>query len=249
MEILKNEIVKATFMKAREINRNELKNSCVMLLISVGNPYYEGEKLQATLKLINSSFNKCVLTLGDSLQRHNILAEKNISLEEARNIANHFGDEWLVRNEKYYRQLKINYEIVRWDKWLFDPDFSSSMLQINNLYNENVEYKATFDASISEYIKRIISRSPELNSKSIIKQYSAMCLNYLKEECAVMLLWANEFHPYTVYPSLLSPAMIKTRELLISPIYNEILKPLSLRFKRYTTPVLVSSKHYAANAV
>ena len=59
------------------------------------------------------------------------------------------------------------------------------------------------------------------------------CLQYLKEECSVMCLWAMEKYDFEVYPSGRNRSMEATHKRLIKPANPNLLKIVGIRFKKH----------------
>ena len=77
-----NTLVKVTF-RCSEQDKADMVDSDCILHISVGQEYHEGEKLIATMDLINETFRSCTIMLCDTLQRHTLkLSYPNLSDDE-----------------------------------------------------------------------------------------------------------------------------------------------------------------------
>jgi hypothetical protein len=185
--------------------KDYLKCKSCVVSISVGSQAHEGEKFRATIKMVNKYFQKCIIVMGDTLQRHTMASNfVDKTADDLRNLSEHLGDEWLGRNfEAIKDELKIPYEIVRWDHWLNDDKFPGHLEIVKNLYTTNQEFKSSVDETIEEFMKRYKSRNPNLNEQKII----ANSLNYLLEECACMLQLIDLGYDYEVYTSKRTRAM------------------------------------------
>jgi len=117
------------------------KRSTCRLLVSVGRPYHEEEKLDATINWINQNFEKSVICVGDIAHRHNYVAE-GFSPEEAKAISEHDGDLWLQRNKGKLQNLDIPYNVIRWEHWLQHEDFPGRLEKLNRLFKENPFFEA-----------------------------------------------------------------------------------------------------------
>ena len=226
--------LKATF-RHNVVNHKKLyPKSSVILAISAGQEYHENEKLLATINLINRvGFKKCTIMLGDTLQRHNIFLEKNTNMEEAHRDGRKLGDEWLQRNERFYKKLQIPYEIIRWDEWLSHRDYQKHRAKIDHLFENNEEFRLGFLNSINQFIDRYKKHSHGSDDLFDHQKVFSLCLEYLKEECAIIMpLWAQHSYNFIIYPSSMLDAMRVTFEKLVEPFHQNVLHWLSLRFKR-----------------
>lgn len=221
-----NRIVKASFRDCPLNDRKLFKQSHCLLPISVGQPVHEGKKLIATLKLINASFNKCTILIGDTLQRHNLQFSLGLSEDEARKKSKELGDAWLERNSFLITEnLKITHFISRWNEWLDCSGFAERFTAVENLYLKNNNFRLSLDYTVHEYIQR--------NSLDDTEKAEELCLTYLKEECAIFPVWAEAHYDFEVYPSGRNEAMKAAYDYLVKPQNPLFLKPVALRFKKY----------------
>jgi len=229
--------LKVSFANCPIPNRREVfrKSSCI-LSISVGQTLskHEGEKFLATIKLVNASFKTCTVLIDDTVQRHTLKMDSNESDEKLYETSLRLGDEWFHRNKSSYDQLTIPHALLRWDYWLAHPDYSRERKIIDELYSNNYDYQAAMHTTIREYLARNSGRLVQNNGIDSESAF-AYCLEYLKEECAVMCLRAQEEYGYDfdVYPTGRSAVMQATHTLAILPRYPNTIVSVSLRFKKY----------------
>jgi len=180
-------------------DKDFLKSKSCIVSISVGGAAHEGEQFKATLNMVNARFKKCLIIMGDTLQRHNIaMTNSELDATEACNLAKLRGDEWLQRNEPtILNELHIPYKIIRWNHCVDSDAFHGNLEKTKKLYDNNMLFKAAVHEVIEEFISRYTKRIPTLNKQSII----AHSLDYFLEECACMLQWFEEGYEYEIYPS------------------------------------------------
>lgn len=224
-------IIKASFKDCPLSDRATFAGSSCIMPISVGQMVHEGSKFLAVINLINRSFKSCTLMIDDSVQRHTMKIDKDIDDKTAYDLAMAAGDDWLVRNQSSYQQLLIPYNIVRWDDWLHKPGFQNTYAQITSLYNQNENYNDAIKANIIDFLSRYQTHHPD--KKWDYERAFSLCLDYLLEECAVMLLWAEHKYPFEVYPTGRNQAMGATHKFLIEPSDPDLLRSVPLRFKKY----------------
>jgi len=96
----------------------------VRLMISVGQPYHEGGKLQAVVDWLNRNpkIGEVHVSVNDLLQRHNYMAA-GMSEQKASAAALAEGTLWLERNADILSGIKAATTITRWEEWLAHPDF------------------------------------------------------------------------------------------------------------------------------
>lgn len=180
-------------------DKDFLKSKSCIVSISVGGKAHEGEKFSATLSMVNARFKKCLIVVGDTLQRHTLAISSNKQNSfELYALAKRHGDEWLQRNmQTITNELHIPYQIVRWDHWLNSDKFSNNFAKTRKLYDTN----ALFRRSIHQVIEKFMHRHVQRSSAIIKNNIADHSINYLLEECACMLQWFDEGYEYEVYPS------------------------------------------------
>lgn len=234
----KKYITHAKLRLAHPLPSGNREHNC-LLTVSVGQPVHTDEKLMATVKAIAESnrFKKVFINLADTLQRHTIGLTSSEPADKWLEQAESEGDKWLSDNCKILDQGlgDIPYEVIRWDRWRFNPSFAEAEASIEELYKTDPEYKAAFQDTISEFLSRYQKRLESEGKPFTEVERSAASLNsykYLAEECAVMLIWANEHtFPCEVYPSKRNAAMEATHKKLVLPLFPEVLHPIQIKFK------------------
>lgn len=236
MVSIDNRIVKASFRECPISDRKQFKQSHCLLPISVGQSMHEDKKFLATINLINSSFQRCTILIDDTVQWHTLKIDNPKSSNEALyQMTLLEGSLWLKRNEGTIKNLNIPYDIMRWDQWHKHQDFETQFAKIEHLYNADIHYKTVIDLNIKDYLERYAARqgSEDFNYDHAF----SCCLDYLKEECAVMTLWVEGLYDFEVYPSGRNKAMAATYERLIKPNNHNLIRPVALRFKKYPGPL------------
>ena len=215
-----------------KVNDSELMSKLtgkkVILGISVGQEYHESDKLLATIHLINKlPIKECVIAVCDSLQKYNIMDCKDFGSSHSQSLI--FGDMWIKRNEHIIKMLTKPNQIIRWDHWLKHKQYPKCKSNIENEYQANHLYKQAVDETIYKFIKR----SSAKNQKLIQPILYSRCLEYLLEECAIVMnLWAEDGYDYIIYPQFMTSAMDKTREIFVANTHSNKAQWLPLRFKK-----------------
>ena len=119
-----------------------------------------------------------------------------------------------------------------------------------NLYNSDAEYKEAIDSTAIEYLNRVYNRKKEeiklLKGEQQVEEIECLrkkyyelnikcCIDYLIEECTGFSLYNTPpfaRHEYEVYPTGRTLALAMTYDKLIKPSDPDILKIVSLRFKK-----------------
>lgn len=212
----------------------EAKHKSTILLISIGQEYYEGPKFEATIDLINRcDFKSCTVMLADSLQRYNYMNHMNE--REAIEAAIKNRNSWIKRNQYILNKLEIPNAIVHWDQHLTNKDFFNQHLDIlKNAYSSDIEVKTAIDNTIEKYFIRrhdILANHPQdLAFKN--------CLDYIMEECVVLMpMWASQGYDYIVYPKKMTTAMEMMYNKFVLPQYPNKVKWLPVRFSASTDQI------------
>ncbi len=222
---------KVSFLCPKEDKQKFISSYC-SVTISIGQKAQEGYKLAATLNLINKHFKHCTIMVCDTLQRHTLAIDNNFKDEELYNIAKKMGDSWLKNNTPYFKEFNIPYQIIRWDSWLIHTDYKNKRNLIDSLFDEKNDFRQAFYQVTDQFYERYKKRH-SFQNVNLDFLYSC-CLKYLKEECAVMLLWADKGYNFEIYPSKRNKAMEATHEYLIKPRFPDVLKPVALEIRTIT---------------
>ncbi|HRD70465.1 MAG TPA: hypothetical protein PK657_09990 [Legionella sp.] len=200
----------------------------IILLISVGQAYHEEKYLLAAVNAINKEkFGFCTIALADSLQRHNYSHINGH--ESAYAIALKNGQDWLERNLSIINSLDIPFEIIHWDQWLADENYLQCQDAIDFAYTNDHNYKYSIDFTIDSFIERTSKRECFVDKS--IDTLRSSCLQYLKEECAIIMpLWATLNYDYVIYPKPMTKAMETTHYMFVAQLSSKV-KWLSINFK------------------
>lgn len=226
----KQYIIKASFKDCAIADRKLFCKSHCIMPISIGQNVHEGEKFIATMRLIERYFARCTILLDDSVQKYTLKMGSTESLIVLHQRAVKAGTQWLERQKEVLKGLGIEHTIMRWDDWLNKPGYAENHKKIVEFYNENPVYKQSIDNNITEFLERYTSF--DIPTFFNYNEARDLCLTYLLEECSVMTLWAESGYDFEVYPSGRNKAMSATYDFFIEKKYPNILKSVSLRFKK-----------------
>ena len=238
MTINENYVAKLSNLAPED--RDFLKARTCVLTISVGQPSHEGKKFRATLKLMNLRFAKCIVSVNDVSQRYNLAIKEAIN-KNIRRPADYFyedaklmGDDWIERNLPTIQQeLKIPFELVRWEYYLNHSKFSENYDEVKNLYLRNVEYRQAIEDTILDYYNR---NQDEVISSGPFDLYQHYCREFLLEECAAVLEWYDNKYEYEAYPSVSGNVIRKTFDLLRPGGGQFVGRRIKINFKKKSNP-------------
>ncbi len=163
----------------------------IIYLVSVGKEKFEGKWVERFVNFIKEiKPKKTLIVVADSLQRFNIEVDENISEIEALKESKNRGQKWVEKYRPYFSNLDLNYEFIHWDTLKEDKDFEQYLHEIINLSDQNSEFLDALSNSSKEYTER----PSRLSSNNILDQKKAEknSCDFLKEECAVFQILANE---------------------------------------------------------
>lgn len=181
--------------------------------ISVGQEYHEGQKFKAAMDWGVENFSKLIICVNDTLQRHNLIFEGK-NPEEAFDIAQQLGSDWVERNSSFISDAMKkadNVEVVRWETWHKHPDFVEEFQNINFLYDNDTYIQDEINREAEAFWLRR-KKANNLSSNFQHEKFLKHSIEYLKEECAIFSIMFREKPPAAdVYPgsSLLPCRLLK----------------------------------------
>ncbi len=204
-------LAKATFLHQVK-EKHKFHTSHAVLLISVGQPVHEGERLRAVIQLINKNFKSCDIAVCDVLQRHSMQITKDIDEEQAYKECLSEGRKWLERNQEYIKELQIEHNILTWEEFLLRKDFQTHIKDILDEYSNNINFKDAMQNSINDYVSRLDKRVKALDTQKAID----CCFNYLAEESAIIMkMWQERAYDYIVYPGNIPKVLEAARDKFV----------------------------------
>ncbi|MDF1757583.1 MAG: hypothetical protein P1U74_04735 [Legionellaceae bacterium] len=228
----------------------KMKDYAAIFLISVGKDNFENEAVEAAIKMINEEFKECYIVLADTLQRHNIATENELSEKEAYSEALKKGDEWINKYKSYFlNYFTIPYNIIRWDSLINDPEFKHREIKFSDYIGNNKDFSTAMNGSINEYGNRLLKHLGEEHFNRIQLKHKQSCFSYLKEECVAITILPkitpvnnNKATPSViVYPGKSTLILTKNWEIFIKneyanliQNYSDFLNWIPYRFNRIT---------------
>lgn len=205
--------------------KEKFQEASVVLLISVGQNYHEGEKLEATINFINERFKCCKIMVNDTLQRHTLSFVNSVDSKKAYNHSLELGKQWIDRNSKICKTLQIPYEIYQWSDWLNHPKFDLYKSEVDKVHLLDNDFIRMIHKSSAEFLERCRNKI-DCNYDYAYQK----CIEYLKEEIAVMFgIWKEYNYDFILYPGKMIDVLNFYRE---KNVCNEKLKWLHIKFRR-----------------
>jgi tRNA-dependent cyclodipeptide synthase len=170
------------------------------LLISVGQPYHEGEKLKAVIDWVNRHagirFEGCEVIVGDTLHRFDRLAMGGSDAAAAHNLSLADGSRWLERNAMTLASLRLPHRVRRWDEIRADPRFPSVWELVDRLSRTDPALESALQADAETLLRRRLAHAGPLDAGV----FTACCREYLIEELAGVAIAESDFRAATCYP-------------------------------------------------
>lgn len=188
----------------------------VRLMISVGQPYHEGKKLQAVVDWINRNPNirEVHVSVNDLLQRHNSLAA-GMPEDQAANAALAAGTLWIERNADTLSKINAPTRTTRWEEWLNHPDFPRTSAALAAYADADILFDEALGADSHALAQRKSQRGEKINLDRLVVHSR----DYVAEELAVFAIQGHELPAAEVYPgSNLASAQHLVGKVLPEPI-------------------------------
>lgn len=166
-------------------------HSVARIQISIGQKNHTGDKLKATLEWASNRFDKVVLIVSDTLQRHNLIAQ-GYDEDLAYYNSKISGLKWFDENIQAITELGDKAVITYWDDWLKHEEFDKQHDHMKELYKSNEQFKVDID----ELTERFSSRTQD-DLKPLAKTQSRI---YLIEELAAFSIMYKTHDAIDIYP-------------------------------------------------
>lgn len=167
------------------------------LQISVGQEYHEGEKFEATIHWVKHRFDKVIICVNDTLQRHNLIF-RGMDKDKARSYSAEQGDSWIERNRIYLDELGV-YELYRWSDWTQTYAYKLEQSKVINLFKTNSFFRDQVEEEMLLFWERAKKKNPYM-SESRFHDFRLHSTMYLLEECAVFQLMFKHCRAVDIYP-------------------------------------------------
>lgn len=167
--------------------------------ISLDNPVFEGNSLQALLLWITGKFEHCLVIVGDYLSRFNERILNGCDRETASKIACDRGDEFITKTQHLFQQLPDGRAtLTRWKEHLQTDHYKKAREIIDNIFASNDEFRASVERDALSFVKRLSKRNHTL----ALEKPEAVSLSseYLVEEIAVFSSLSEQGWQVELYP-------------------------------------------------
>ena len=149
------------------------------LLISVGQPYHEGDKFAVTVAWAARHFEELHVLVADTLQRHNAPGDWRAR-----------GAAWIERNHDAWSSCGREVTVSRWDDWLARPEFPAVLERFA------AAARGALAPAIEHDARAFVERQAGKGVGAPVEQSRG----YLLEELAAITLQARAYPGARVYP-------------------------------------------------
>lgn len=171
-------------------------HSVARLQISVGNPKHTGDKFFALTEWAAARFDKVILIVSDTLQRHNIAVEHNITVDEAYQVSVLAGQRWLKENKAALDNLTSSQRVITmWDEWMMHPQYAETLKEVRSVYEASDVVRQT----VNEKAQSFCMRSASEQSIAQCRDFESS-VTYILEEVAAFAVMFKETRAVDIYP-------------------------------------------------
>ena len=163
--------------------------------VSLCSRNHEGEALKAIVSWLNGAGStRGVIDFSDTLHRHNLMIEENLSEEEARKKTLDISGRWLDAHHRILGQINTPYEIISWDRWLSHDKFAAYEQQFRDAFRTQQEFRIAVLRDVDGYFRRRFdtgleradTRAAELSIAFLIEELAAHSILYEERPSAVI---------------------------------------------------------------
>lgn len=213
-----------------KIEKEDIYSENCYVGISMLNNFYWEERSVIFWEWIDKRFDKCVIIIGDYINRHNQKIFFNKGNDDAIIESLKKGDKMIEHLNQFEVLKKTKFIIKRWFDFYSLEETKQNLLNISHIYQNNNEFKQSIEASSTEFINRNIEK---LTSKKL-EASNTLSLKYIFEELSVFCSLINLGYRVQIYPGkqlqvlkLLAEDKIIADTILSKGIY------IDLRTKKY----------------
>jgi tRNA-dependent cyclodipeptide synthase len=166
------------------------------LMISVGQPYHEGKKLEAAASWVNRNpdISEVHISVNDLLQRHNLIAAgKSVTAASAAALAE--GSLWMARNQDIVASIKAPVTVTRWHDWIGHPGFFAASNALAAYADQDLAFADALATDAKALAARKTQRGEHVPDRLVLHSY-----DYVTEELSVFALQARALPAAEVYP-------------------------------------------------
>lgn len=164
--------------------------------ISPGNPAHKGDKLDSILDWAQEKFPHSILTLSDTMYRHNFMAN-GMSEKDALAAGKKLGDNWLSENRDILKRHENHIRIYRWAEWQQHQDFNRVYDDLMTYVSQSEPLRQALNTDIQAFIARKMRQGQNID----LAKARMHSFNLITEEIACYILIGRQYRLARAYPS------------------------------------------------
>ena len=183
-----------------KISRQELfaRKKCY-LGISLENPLFEGDLLQAMLLWAAEKFDNCLVIIGDYLSRFNEQIISGCDETKAGELAIKQGDSFIARTRDLFaRHPREKIQLTCWREHLQSDRFRVAKKILDDIFISNEQFRAAVEYDALSFVKRQQKHNLELAVP--MEEAIRLSSQYILEEVAVFSVLSESGWTVELYP-------------------------------------------------
>lgn len=136
------------------------------------------------------------MIVSDTLQRHNIAIEHDITIDEAYRVSVLAGQRWLKENKAALDNLSSSQCVVTmWDEWMMHSQYAETLKEVRGIYEASGVVRQTVDEKAHSFCVRPASEQSIAQCRDFDSS-----VTYILEEVAAFAVMFKETRAIDVYP-------------------------------------------------
>ena len=126
--------------------------------VSLSNPNFYNERLEAFINKIASLFSSCTFVIGDNIHKYDIEIENSCSSDQAYSEALRYGAKYITELIKYLNPRIINYKILKTSDISKTTIFQDHYIEIYNAFISDIDLRFDIKSMALDYVKKKIEK-------------------------------------------------------------------------------------------
>jgi tRNA-dependent cyclodipeptide synthase len=174
--------------------------------VSLGNPNFNGSRLQALIRWLNEHSDECLLVVAPELSRWTFMTEEGVNESEARAISRRKAVRQTAELRRALRRegMPRRFSIIQDGDLRSEPRFATALSQLDQLLREDKRFRDLVDESAQDYFSRRAAARRTRVDRDTALGYSR---RFILEELALFAVlvsrgWSTEVYPGPELPVL-----------------------------------------------
>lgn len=163
-----------------------------LFAVSLGNPDFEGARLQASIEWISANFGRCGIVVGGTVYRLALALLDDVSEAEARERALVAGHEFVAAYAPLFRQYadRCSFEVVPFPIPDDEPRFAAHLAQLKALVAEDSGFGAALGARADRHLGvgvAATSAEARQNAEAYLLEEAAMYATLCEQDWPIIV--------------------------------------------------------------